>query len=156
MTVTLPKAYQVDQRHLFNICSRSQLEAERCRGRQPMGTVSVKTPLLDRAPDGPGLCRLGLRQAAAPGLHPRRPGHGDAAGGIGIGQDRAPADHVPVIPDAPIGHFRLTLLGGKKGYLSNTKDLCHSPGSIQVEYTAQSGKRLKQAVQAQTPCGPTH
>ena len=60
---------------------------------------------------------------------------------------------VPVIPDAPIGHFRLTLLGGKKGYLSNTKNLCHGAGTIQVEFVAQSGKRLKQSIRPRTPCG---
>jgi hypothetical protein len=59
---------------------------------------------------------------------------------------------VPVIPDAPIGHFRLTLLGGKKGYLSNTKHLCRGSDLIQVQYVAQSGKRLKQSIKPRTPC----
>ena len=31
---------------------------------------------------------------------------------------------VPVVPDAPIGHFHLVVFGGKHGYLSNTRDLC--------------------------------
>lgn len=31
---------------------------------------------------------------------------------------------VPVVPDAPIGHFRLTVFGGKHGYLLNTRDTC--------------------------------
>ncbi len=31
---------------------------------------------------------------------------------------------VPVIPDVPIGHRRLTLLGGAHGYISNTESLC--------------------------------
>jgi membrane-bound inhibitor of C-type lysozyme len=154
ITVTLPKAYQVDQRHLFNICSRSQLEAERCRGRQPMGNVSVKTPLLDEPLTGPAFAVSGYGRLphlvfildGQVTVMPQAESASDRTGRL--------RTIVPVIPDAPIGHFRLTLLGGKKGYLSNTKDLCHSPGSIQVEYTAQSGKRLKQAVQAQTPCGP--
>ena len=30
----------------------------------------------------------------------------------------------PIVPDAPIGHFHLTLFGGKRGYLANTRDLC--------------------------------
>ena len=60
---------------------------------------------------------------------------------------------VPVIPDAPIGHFRLTLLGGKKGYLGNTKDLCASPTNIKVHYTGQNGKTLKQTVKVKTGCG---
>ena len=60
---------------------------------------------------------------------------------------------VPVVPDAPIGHFRLDLLGGKKGYLVNTRDLCASAAKIQVNYTAQNGKTLSQTVKTKTACG---
>jgi len=31
---------------------------------------------------------------------------------------------VAVIPDAPIGHFRLVIFGGKHRYLANTRNLC--------------------------------
>ncbi len=31
---------------------------------------------------------------------------------------------IPTVPDVPIGHFRLTLFGGKQGYLENTQSLC--------------------------------
>ena len=38
--------------------------------------------------------------------------------------------NVPVVPDAPIGHFSFTLFGGKQGYLANTRSLCaHRPVS---------------------------
>jgi hypothetical protein len=59
---------------------------------------------------------------------------------------------VPIVPDAPIGHFRLTLLGGSKGYLVNSKDLCRHPGTIRVDYSAQNSKRLHQRVRVKTPC----
>ena len=45
--VTLPKAFAIDQRHLGNICSKAQLAAEHCAGRQPIGTAIDETPLLD-------------------------------------------------------------------------------------------------------------
>jgi hypothetical protein len=60
---------------------------------------------------------------------------------------------VPVIPDAPIGHFRLTLLGGSKGYLVNTRDLCVAPATTVVQYSAQNGKQRSQRVRTKTPCG---
>ena len=60
---------------------------------------------------------------------------------------------VPVIPDAPIGDFRLTLLGGKQGYLVNTRSLCLKPVVSKVEYVAQNGSKLTQSVKAKTPCG---
>jgi hypothetical protein len=60
---------------------------------------------------------------------------------------------VPVIPDAPIGKFHLTLYGGKRGYLTNTRSLCASPAVTTVEYGAQSGKELNQRVTTKTACG---
>ena len=52
-TVTLPKTFEIDQRHLGNLCSRGQLEREHCAGRQPIGTVSDVTPLLEKPLEGP-------------------------------------------------------------------------------------------------------
>ena len=59
---------------------------------------------------------------------------------------------VPTVPDAPIGHFRLTLFGGKQGYLTNTRELCSAPAVTTVEYSAQNGKKLTQKVAAKTAC----
>ena len=39
---------------------------------------------------------------------------------------------VPVVPDAPIGHFRFTLFGGSQGYLFNTRSFAIAPG-IRIE-----------------------
>ena len=47
---------------------------------------------------------------------------------------------IPVIPDVPIGHFRLTLFGGSQGYLENTESLCGSPQLSTVEIKGQNGK----------------
>ena len=117
-----------------------------------MGTASTNTPLLDQPLTGPAYAVSGYGDLphlvfildGQVTLLPQAESASDKTGRL--------RTIVPVIPDAPIGHFRLTLLGGKKGYLSNTKDLCSKPGSINVEYVAQSGKRLKQQVRAQTPC----
>jgi hypothetical protein len=154
-TVTLPKAYQIDQRHLFNICSRSQLEKERCAGRQPMGSVWVKSPLLDQPLSGPAYAVSGYGDlphlvfilAGQVTVLPQAESASDKTGRL--------RTIVPVIPDVPIGHFRLSLLGGKKGYLSNTKDLCRGAGAgtIEIDFLAQSGRHSKQQIRPQTPCG---
>ena len=60
---------------------------------------------------------------------------------------------VPVVPDAPIGHFRFTLFGGMQGYLSNTQSLCSAPTVSTVEFNAQNGKTLTQQVKTKTVCG---
>jgi hypothetical protein len=152
ISVTLPKAFAIDQRHLGNICSRAQLQSEQCEGRQPIGYAEARTPLLDEPLEGPAYAVSGF------GKLPR-------VAFILDGQVRVVPQAesrsvrgrlkttVPVVPDAPIGHFRLTLLGGGKGYLVNTRSLCTSPAVATVQYVGQNGTKVTQRVRTKTPCG---
>ncbi len=128
VAVTLPKAFAIDQRHLGNICSKSQLESELCAGRQPIGTVMTKTPLLDAPLSGPAYAVSGFgklpRVAFILDGQVRVIPQAESASVKG-GHLRTV---VPVVPDVPIGYFRLDLFGGKHGYLVNTRDLCASAG----------------------------
>jgi hypothetical protein len=153
LAVTLPKAFAIDQRHLGNICSKSQLESESCAGRQAIGTVMTRTPLLDAPLAGPAyavsgfgkLPRLAFILDGQVRLIPQA-----ESASVKNGHLRTV---VPTVPDAPIGYFRLDLFGGKRGYLVNTRDLCVSPAKIDVAYTAQSGRVASQTVKAKTACG---
>jgi hypothetical protein len=151
VVVTLPKAFAIDQRHLGNLCSKAQLERELCAGRQRMGNVRVDTPLLDQPLKGPAYAVSGF------GKLPRL---AFVLGGQVMLIPQAESKSVkgflkttvPIVPDAPIGHFRLTLLGGKKGYLVNTRDLCASPAVARIVYVGQNGKRREQQVKTGTAC----
>ena len=150
--MTLPKAFAIDQRRLGNICSKSQLEAELCAGRQPIGTVTTNTPLLEQPLSGPAyavsgfgkLPRLAFILRGQVTIIPQAESRSVRGGLL--------RTTVPVVPDAPIGHFRLTLLGGSKGYLVNTRNLCSSPTVATVAYVGQNGKRHRERVKAKTPC----
>jgi hypothetical protein len=153
VAVTLPKAFEVDQRHLANICSRTQLAQEHCAGRQAIGMVSTETPLLEKPLTGPAyavsgfgkLPHLAFILGGQVTLIPEAESSSVKGGHL--------KTIVPVIPDAPIGHFRLTLFGGSQGYLINTRNLCSSPAVTTIEYTAQNGKTTTQKVPAKTACG---
>lgn len=153
VAVTLPTAWEIDQRHLGNICSKAQLEAERCAGRNPIGNVSVRTPLLEAPLSGPAyavsgygkLPHLAFILAGQVTIVPQALSSSVKGGHL--------KTLVPVVPDAPIGHFQLTLFGGKRGYLTNTRALCAAPTFTTVEYHAQNGKRLAQRVKAKVACG---
>ena len=153
LAVTLPKAFAIDQRHLGNICSKAQLEKESCAGRQAIGTVETRTPLLDAPLAGPAyavsgfgkLPRLAFILDGQVRLIPQA-----ESASVNNGHLRTV---VPVIPDAPIGYFRLDLYGGKRGYLVNTRDLCASGTNISVDYVSQNGKTLSQTVKTKTACG---
>jgi hypothetical protein len=151
VAVTLSKAWAIDQRHLGNLCSEAELASKKCAGRQAIGKVSVKTPLLDQPLSGPayavsgkgGLPRLAFILDGQVSLVPRAKSS-SVKGAL--------KTVVPTVPDAPIGDFRLTVFGGKKGYLINTRSLCAHPVVSTIEYVAQNGKKLTQKVKAQSAC----
>jgi len=152
LALTLPKAFAIDQRHLGNICSKAQLAAESCAGRQPIGTVETRTPLLDAPLTGPayavsGFGKLPRLAFILEGQVRLVPQAESASKGGKL------TTTVPVIPDAPIGDFKLDLLGGKQGYLVNTRSLCASPPKVTVAYTAQSDRETSQTVKVKTACG---
>ena len=153
LAVTLSKAFAIDQRHLGNLCSESELVKSKCAGRQAIGTAVTNTPLLDEPLAGPvyavsgggGLPRLAFILDGQVSLVPRAKSASTKTGALKTA--------VPTIPDAPIGKFRLTLFGGKRGYLVNTRSLCAAPVVSTVEYVAQNDKKLTQRVKAKSACG---
>jgi hypothetical protein len=153
VAVTLPTAWEIDQRHLGNICSKAQLERERCAGRQAIGTVKTETPLLEKPLEGPAYAVSGYGKlphvafilAGQVTLIPQAESESIKKGNL--------RTEVPVVPDAPIGHFRLTLFGGKRGYIANTRSLCAAPVLSTIEYTGQNGKQTRQRIAAKTRCG---
>jgi hypothetical protein len=155
LAVTLPKAFAIDQRHLGNLCSKAQLQAERCAGRQSIGTATVSTPLLDQPLSGPAYAVSGY------GKLPHLVFILDGQVTIMPEAESSSVKHghlrteVPVIPDAPVGHFSLTLLGGDQGYLVNTRSLCAGPAVSEIAYQGQNGKKLSQKVKAKTTCKAT-
>jgi hypothetical protein len=153
ISVTLSNAFEIDQRHLANICSEKELTEKQCAGRTPIGKATTRTPLLDQPLSGPvyavsgsgGLPRLAFILNGQVNLVPR-------ADTISVNGGRLQTT-VPVVPDAPIGHFHLTVFGGKTGYLVNTRDICVEPPGIRVAFIAQNGKKLTEAVNVKAACG---
>jgi hypothetical protein len=153
LSVTLSSAFEIDQRHLGNICSEKELAEKQCAGRAPIGRASTTTPLLQQPLSGPvyavsgsgGLPRLAFILNGQVGLVPRADTET-----VGGGRLRTT---VPVVPDAPIGHFHMKVFGGKSGYLINTRSLCAHPPITQVSYIAQNGKTRSESVKVKAACG---
>ena len=153
LSVTLSHAFEIDQRHLGNICSEKELAEKQCAGRTPIGKATTTTPLLDQPLSGPvyavsgsgGLPRLAFILNGQVNLVPRADTLTTAGGQL--------KTVVPVVPDAPIGHFRLTVFGGKTGYLINTRDICAHTPVIRVVYAGQNGKGHTEKVKLKSRCG---
>ena len=150
--MTLSKAFAIDQRHLGNLCTEAELVETKCAGRQAIGTAFTKTPLLDAPLSGPvyavsgggGLPRLAFILDGQVSILPRAETNSTHAGAL--------RTTVPTVPDAPIGHFRFSLFGGKDGYIVNTRDLCSTAAISTVEYTGQNGKLVTQRVNTKAAC----
>ena len=155
VAVTLPKAFEIDQRHLGNICDRSELASNHCAGRQAIGEATTNTPLLEAPLKGPVyavsgfgvLPHLAFILGGQVTLMPE-------AESSTLGNTGRLKTVVPVVPDAPIGNFRFTLFGGSQGYLSNTQSLCSAPTVSTIEFIAQNDKTLTQQVRTKTACRP--
>jgi hypothetical protein len=152
VALTLPNALEIDQNHLGNLCTKVELETTRCQGRQPIGTVSDVTPLLEAPLEGlayavsgyTGLPHVAFILGGQVTVIPQ---------GESTQTSRGLRTEVPTVPDVPIGHFQLTLFGGKHGYLSNTQNLCRHAVRTSIEYSAQNGKALTQRVPVEAACG---
>jgi hypothetical protein len=152
LSVTLPNAFEIDQRHLGRLCSEKELAATECAGRQQIGRASTTTPLLDQPLSGPvyavsgsgGLPRLAFLLNGQVDLLPRAESRSVRGGRL--------QTTVPVVPDAPIGHFHLLVYGGKQGYLANTRSLCAQVPVVRVGFNGQNGKTRTAKVPVKTPC----
>jgi hypothetical protein len=152
LSVTLPNAFEIDQRHLGNICSEKELTEKGCAGRTPIGRATTTTPLLDQPLSGPvfavsgsgGLPRLAFLLKGQVNIVPRA---------VTTTVDGRLKTTVPVVPDAPIGHFSMTVFGGKTGYLINTRDICVHEPRTRVAYAGQNGKSHAETVGVKVACG---
>jgi len=153
LSVTLSSAFEIDQTHLANICTEKELAVTQCAGRQQIGEATTTTPLLDQPLSGPvyavsgsgGLPKLAFILDGQVDLLPR-------AESKTVSGNRLQTT-VPVVPDAPIGHFHLIVFGGKHGYLANTRDLCVHTPIVKVAYVAQNGRTRSESLKVKSPCG---
>jgi hypothetical protein len=168
VSVLLPQAFQIDQANLGNICSETQLATQECAGRNTVGTASATTPLLGSTLSGPvyavsgsgGLPKLAviLNGPPADPVHLLVRGLTETVGA-------RIKNTFPLVPDAPVSNFTLTLNGGAGGYLVNNRNVCgkrvkrhghkklvKTPLNADAFFTAQDGDTLAQSVPIAAQC----
>jgi hypothetical protein len=153
--VSLPHSEFLAQNHIKTICTRVQFAADTCPAGSIYGFVSATTPLLDKPLEGP----LYLRSSSHPLPDLVAALHGqidvDLVGRIDSknGGIRTTFD---AVPDAPVSKFVLTMQGGKKGLLENSKNLCNSVNRADVKFTAQNGMTLNSKPVLTNGCKKKH
>jgi hypothetical protein len=137
--VSLPHSAFLAQNHIKTICTRVQFAASACPAASVYGTARAISPLLDKPLEGPVYLRSSSN--TLPDLVADLKGQLEVAlvgridsvkGGIRTSFES--------VPDAPITKFTLSMQGGKKGLLVNSRNLCAGANKATVELDAQSGK----------------
>jgi hypothetical protein len=142
-TVTLPPSEMIDQGHIKTICTRVQLAAQDCPKGSVYGWAKAQSPLLDDPLTGP--VYLVSSDHTLPDLLADLHGQVDIRlHGVvkSVKHHRIRTTFSP-IPDVPVSTFMLTMKGGKKGLLINSRDLCGHRYFSKLNFLAQNGATMK-------------
>jgi hypothetical protein len=141
-TLTMPRSELIDQGHIKTICTRVQLAAHECPAASVYGHARAKSPLLDKELAGP--VYLVSSNHVLPDLL------ADLRGQVNIQlhgviksvkHGRIRSTFSPV-PDVPVSKFTLTMQGGNKGLIQNSRNLCTHRYFSKLKFLAQNGKHL--------------
>jgi hypothetical protein len=140
--LTLPHSQFLDQSHIGTICTRVQLAASDCPARSVYGFAQAQSPLLDEEVKGP--VYLVASDHPLPDLLADLHGQVNVRlrGVISSAKEKMRTVFSPV-PDVPVSKFTLSMKGGKKGLLVNSRNLCIRPNFSFLNLKAQNGKQLK-------------
>jgi hypothetical protein len=142
--LTLSHAVILEQAHIGTLCTRPQLAASACPKRAVYGYAQAKSPLLDEPLSGPVYLVPGTGKSGLPDLLADLRGQVNIRLRGVISATKARLKTVfPMVPDVPVSQFALTMRGGKRGLLTNTRDLCAKPVTSFLNFEAQNGKKLK-------------
>ncbi len=151
--VTLPRSAFLEQSHIRTICTRVQFAAENCPEGSVYGHARAITPLLEEPVEGPVILRSSDNKL--PDLVLALKGLIDVDVSSRIDSFKGGIRNTfEVVPDAPVTRFVLTLQGGRKGLIVNSRDLCEGKVSrVNARFTGQNGKIASLRPQLRPQCG---
>ncbi len=152
-TVTLPRSAFLEQAHIRTICTRVQYAADKCPPGAVYGWARAFTPLLDDPLEGPVYLRSSSNEL--PDLVVALKGIVEIDLSSRIDSKNGGIRNTFVsIPDAPVSKFVLSLQGGKKGLIVNSRNLCAGkPSRVKARFVGQNGnlRNLRPVLRAR--CG---
>ncbi len=142
-SVALPHSEFLDQSNIKTVCTRVQFAAKQCPPGSIYGEAEATSPLLDSPVRGPVILRssdhplpdvvLALKGPDSQPIEIDLAGRVDSVhGGIRTTFEQ--------VPDQPVSSFTLNLLGGSKGLLVNSKNICIGTQKATAVFGAQNGR----------------
>jgi hypothetical protein len=142
-SLAMPRSAFLDQAHIRTVCTRVQFAAKQCPKGSIYGHVTATTPLLDETLKGPVYLRSSDNELPDTVAVLRGPDslpveiEGVARIDSIRGGIRANLD---TVPDAPITKVVVTMQGGRKGLIINSRNLCARKNRATVQMDGQNGK----------------
>jgi hypothetical protein len=151
-SVALPPSEFLDQSRIGTVCTRVQFKAETCPPASVYGSAVAMTPLLDEPLKG--IVYLRSSDNTLPDLVIALRGTIDfnLVGRIDS-VNQGIRNTFDFVPDAPVESFTLTMQGGKKGLLINSRNLCKKTYRATAKFNAQNGKQITLRPKMQNSCG---
>jgi len=157
--VTLPRSLFLDQSSISKVCTRVQYDARDCPKNSIYGHARAFTPLLDDPLEGPVFLRSSDNEL--PDLVASLRGQVDVDLVGRIDSVKGRIRNVFDTPDVPVSKFVLTIRGGRKGLLTNSRNQCPKarrakkakPQRAIARIKAQNGKKANQRPKLRTACG---
>jgi hypothetical protein len=149
LVLRLPRSAFLEQGHFRTICTRVQFAANACPQAAIYGTARAFTPLLDTPLEGPVYLRSSDHEL--PDLVFDLHGLVDVEAVARVDSQKGGIRvTVEDVPDAPVSKVLVSMQGGRKGVIVNSRDLCARKSKANAEFTGQNNKqhRAKPVVKA--------
>jgi hypothetical protein len=150
--VTMPHALFLENSHIKAPCTRVQYAADQCPASSILGTARAESPLLSDPLEGPVYLRSSSNKLPDMVAALRGQVDLDLVGRVDAVRQRLRASF-ETVPDVPVSRFTLDLLGGKRGLLVNSENLCKANLKAVAKFAGQNGKAFKRMVAIKPPCG---
>ena len=138
----LPRATILDQSHIKTICTRVQLAASNCPKNSIYGYARATSPLLDEPLKGPVYLTSSSNELPdlLADLHGQVPVR---LRGVISGKNARLKTVFNETPDVAVSKFILTMKGGSKGLLINSRNLCSGQTTGFLNLLAQNSRRMR-------------
>lgn len=151
-TVTLPRSVFLDQSNIKTVCTRVQFAADACPRGAIYGRAVAHTPLLDEPLKGPVYLRSSNNKLPDLVADLRGIVDVEVSGRIDSVRGGIRA-HFNSIPDGRVSKFVITMQGGRKGLLVNSRDICKRAYRMSAAFVGQNGKKTRLRPKLNARCG---
>lgn len=153
VTVTLPDGELLDNAHIGAVCTRAEFSARSCPEASQLGSATAWSPLLDKPLEGPVYLRSSNHRLPDVVADLKGQVNVELSARIDSAKGGRLRASFGSIPDVAVEKFVMSLQGGSKGLLQNSRTLCGNSKKAKVQMRGQNGRVTNSMVPLRYACG---